>query len=74
VPDPATTAPTPLLVDARAAARMLGVGKTKLYSMLSAGQVPAPIRLGRAVRWRASELCDWCAAGCPSREVWENTR
>jgi predicted DNA-binding transcriptional regulator AlpA len=39
----------PLLVDAKTAARMIGVGKTKLYALHASGRLPEPIRLGRGV-------------------------
>lgn len=69
--DATTTVPAPLLVDAKTAAKLLSIGKTKLYQLHAAGRVPMPIRLGRAVRWNADELRAWTAAGCPSRERWQ---
>lgn len=69
-----TTAPAPLLVNAKTAARLCGIGRTCWYALLASGRIPAPVRLGRAVRWRASELAAWCAAGCPPRERWEASR
>jgi len=63
-----------LLIDARAAARLCGIGRTSWYGLLSAGRVPEPIRLGRAVRWRRDELIAWIAAGCPPRHKWEAMR
>ena len=60
-----------LLVSADAAARLLGVSRSHFYSLLSAGQVPSPVHLGRAARWRAEELRQWVQAGCPNREKWE---
>ena len=35
-----------------------------------AGKLPAPVRIGRAVRWRLDELQAWRAAGCPPRDEW----
>jgi excisionase family DNA binding protein len=63
--------PPPLLVDAREAARLLGIGKSLFYQLKSAGRLPAPIRLGWAVRWPLDELKAWTAAGCPAAERWE---
>jgi len=65
------TTPAPLLVDAKTAAKLLSVGKTKLYELHAAGRVPLPIRLGRAVRWNAEELRRWADAGCPPRDRWQ---
>src|SRR4051794_21709084 len=53
----------PLLVDADAAARLLGVSIATWYRMASAGRTPAPVRLTRGcVRYRYAELVEWCAA------------
>ena len=61
----------PLLLTAPEAAGMLGIGKSTFYRLHSSGRVPMPVRLGGAVRWRAGELTDWVAAGCPARARWE---
>ncbi len=67
-----TKIPTePLLVDAKTAVWMIGVGKTKLYALHASGRLPEPIRLGRAVRWSVQELREWTAAGCPARDRWQ---
>ena len=68
---PPIAAPAPLLVDAKTAARLCGLGKTAWYALHAAGRIPMPIRLGRAVRWNADELRGWTAAGCPARDRWE---
>lgn len=48
-PIPATAA---VLMDARAVKRLLGVGNTTFYRMLSEGSYPrADIRLGKLNRW-----------------------
>ena len=61
-----------LLVNARDAARLLGISRSQFYMLLSSGRVPAPLRLGTAApRWRLDELKQWVAAGAPSRDAWE---
>ena len=60
---------SPLLTGAEAAE----VCRTSLRtwrSWDSAGKVPKPVRIGRAKLWRASELREWIAAGCPERRAW----
>jgi predicted DNA-binding transcriptional regulator AlpA len=37
----------------------------------AAGWIPRPVRIGRSTLWRADELRDWVAAGCPRRTEWE---
>lgn len=63
----------PLLVRAEQAAKLLGISRSKFYSMHSAGLVPMPIRLIDAPRWDVNELKNWIQNRCPSREVWERT-
>jgi excisionase family DNA binding protein len=63
--------PQPLLVPAVEAARLCGVSRAMWYRLLSAGRTPLPIRLGRRMLWRVSELKEWVEAGCPARERWE---
>lgn len=41
---------------------------------LALGRVPEPLRLGRLLRWRKSELLAWAAAGMPDRETWEKLK
>ena len=60
-----------MLIDAKEAAGLCGVGRTTWLSLSSAGKTPASVRLGRRVLWRRDELKSWIAAGCPSREKWE---
>jgi predicted DNA-binding transcriptional regulator AlpA len=62
----------PLLLAADQAAALCGVSPATWYRMSSAGRCPAPVRLSRGcVRWRAEELRDWVASGCPNRPEWE---
>ena len=61
----------PLLLSAVEAARLLGVSRSKFYSMHAAGLVPLPVFLGGCVRWPVDELRAWVKAGCVSREQWQ---
>jgi excisionase family DNA binding protein len=63
-------APPALLVDAAEASRLLGISRGHFYRLLSAGRIPAPVRLGRCVRWHRDTLIAFCAAGCPPPERW----
>jgi excisionase family DNA binding protein len=67
----AETTENPLLIDGGEVCARLSIGKSKLHAMLRAGRFPvAPIRLGRAVRYRADELSAWVSAGCPVSDRW----
>ncbi len=70
----ATESIPPLLIPVREVAHLLGVSVTKVWRMNSAGLLPAPIRLGHLVRWRAAEIRAWTDAGGPARPEWEAGR
>ncbi|TAJ12095.1 MAG: DNA-binding protein, partial [Planctomycetota bacterium] len=57
---------TALLVDARAAAALLGVGRATWWKLHASGRVPAPLRFGRRTLWRRAELERWIAADAPA--------
>jgi predicted DNA-binding transcriptional regulator AlpA len=57
--------PPPAVYDAEGVAARLRVSPRHVWRMRDAGSMPPPIRLGRLVRWRASAIDDWIAAGCP---------
>jgi len=63
--------PNPLLLTARQAAAKCGKALRTWRSWDSAGWIPRPVRIGRSTLWRADELREWVAAGCPRREEWE---
>lgn len=56
--NPREGAPQRLLLRIPEAAEQLGIGRTKIYEMISKGELPA-IRIGRAVRISASALRKW---------------
>lgn len=60
----------PLLITAEEVVELLHVGRSTWYRHVSSGHTPAPVRLGRSVRWRRDELLAWVAAGCPPRSKW----
>jgi len=64
-------APVALMVDAKVAAKLCGIGKTTWYQLHAAGRTPLPVRFGRRALWRRDEIADWIAAGCPARHQWQ---
>ena len=54
----------PFLITARKLAQLLEVSTRTLWRLRSAGQLPEPVRLGGAVRWRLDEVRKWIAGGC----------
>jgi excisionase family DNA binding protein len=49
---------TPLLLKAEDVARLLGIGRTKVYEMMASGELPV-VRIGTAVRVPRQRLLDW---------------
>ncbi len=62
-------------LDATAAARFLGISRSKIHDMNTHGLLPAPAEFGdRCPRWSRSELRAWLLAGAPSRARWAGIR
>ena len=51
------------LLDVRAVAERLSLGERSVWKRLAAAALPRPIRLGRSVRWRESDIAAFIAAG-----------
>jgi predicted DNA-binding transcriptional regulator AlpA len=64
----------PCLVTAVEVAKLLHVSTRTLWRLRSGGQMPQPVRLGGAVRWRIEDIKNWIAAGCPAEQARENER
>lgn len=54
------------LLDARAVAALCGCSARHVMRLADAGDMPAPHKLGRLLRWHRPTILAWCAAGCPS--------
>lgn len=52
-------------------AQRLGVSARQCWKLLASGRLPQPVRLGRSVRWRESDISAFIAAGCPDLETFE---
>ncbi len=72
-PDPPSRVSSPaapaLLLSAQETAGRLGISRATLWRYDARGLIPAPVRIGAAVRWPAKALEDWIARGCPPRET-----
>jgi excisionase family DNA binding protein len=65
----AATMPPPVeaaLLDVRSVAGLLGCSTRHVFRLADTGKLPAPIRIGRLVRWRRADLDTWLAS-CPTR-------
>jgi excisionase family DNA binding protein len=54
-----------LLIGAECLANLLQLSTRTLWRLVHAGKIPAPLRIGRSVRWKRSEIEQWIEAGCP---------
>ncbi len=55
----------PVILTSNELARMLKISMRSLWRLRSAGLLPAPIQLGGSIRWRANDVFQWIAKGCP---------
>jgi predicted DNA-binding transcriptional regulator AlpA len=53
------------LLDMSEMAAMLKMGPRTLWRFRDSGRLPAPVALGRCIRWRRGDIERWVAAGCP---------
>lgn len=61
----------PELIGAGELGQMLRLSKTTIHKMRSLGKLPLPVRIGRTIRWRVTEIRKWIAEGCPILDEWE---
>jgi excisionase family DNA binding protein len=57
----ATFSETPLLITLEQAAERLAISRRTLERLISAGEFPSPLKLGRASRLAVSDLDAYCA-------------
>ena len=59
------------LLSAEAVGKMLSLSRRQIFRLNSSGKIPAPIRIGGAVRWSETTISEWLAAGAPDRKTFE---
>ena len=59
---------TATLLNVKEVAEMLGLSERTVYRLSDTGNMPQPVKLGAAVRWRRQELESWIENGCPKRQ------
>lgn len=62
-----------LLLSVKQVAQIVASSERTLWRLSDSGQMPSPVRIGRSVRWRRSDILRWVELGCPSRQVFEET-
>ena len=48
-----------LLLTVREVAAVVSVSERMIRGMVASGRFPRPLRIGRSVRWRASDVATW---------------
>jgi predicted DNA-binding transcriptional regulator AlpA len=67
--------PTALLIPDTVAATLAGISRAHLHRLRVSGKIgPAPIRLGRALRFDRAEWIAWIGAKCPDAAMWRAMR
>lgn len=59
------------LLSANELAPMLVLSRRQIFRLNASGKLPASLKIGGSVRWLASEIKVWLAAGAPDRKTWE---
>lgn len=59
------------LLSARAVGEMLSLSKRQIFRLSSSGKIPAPLRIGGAVRWAEGTISTWLKAGAPDRRTFQ---
>ena len=54
-----------MLLNAIEVGRRLSVSKRTVWRLRDSGALPAPVRVGGSVRWRADIIEQWIQANCP---------
>ena len=55
----------PVLLAVGHVASMLSCSERSVWRLSDEGKMPAPVRIGRLVRWSRDKLNEWIDAGCP---------
>jgi len=58
------------LLTAKDLAQLLSLSNRTVWKLSVTDRLPAPIRIGRSVRWSSREIARWVDAGCPPRSRW----
>ncbi len=55
----------PLICTTKDVTQLIRAGERTVWRWSHSGAMPAPVRIGGAVRFRRSEIEAWIEAGCP---------
>lgn len=55
----------PLLLDVKGVSALLNCSARHIFRLADLRRLPAPVRIGRLVRWDRRTLEQWISNGCP---------
>ena len=58
------TGKLPELLTIRELAKVLKLSPRSIWRLVKNHQLPAPVRIGGSIRWRADDISLWIAKGC----------
>ncbi len=61
---PPTVGNLPELLTIRELAKVLKLSPRSIWRLVKNHQLPAPVRIGGSIRWRADDISLWIAKGC----------
>ena len=59
------------LLTAKQLGGLLSLSKRQIFRLSSCGKLPAPIRIGGAVRWSSETIRRWLSLGAPDRRTFD---
>ncbi|MEZ6098161.1 MAG: helix-turn-helix domain-containing protein [Pirellulaceae bacterium] len=66
--------PIPELINVTQLAELLNLSVRTVWRLNAQGKLPAPLRLGRSVKWRKNEIYEWLANLCPTHSLVSSRR
>lgn len=67
--DSPSTIAAPKLLTMHDVVALTGFARSHIHALVNTGRMPKPLKIGRSIRWRASDIDAWIDAGCPSVEA-----
>ncbi len=62
------------LIKTEEIAKIVDVSRTKLHELRTLGHLPKPVKFGRSLRWRLSDIYRWIDVGCPRVREFEKIK
>ncbi len=62
---PESLADAPMMMTVDEIANCLQVSVRTIWRLKAKGDIPKSVNVGRAVRWKRSDILDWIERGCP---------